>query len=182
MMKKLTKQTKKNIGIITILYFTLILITIKEDFIYGSNVDWLKQHVTFADYFRNLFYETKQLLPNFAPHLGAGQNIFYFAYYGFLNPIILLSYFFPFIKMVDYIMLSSILLNLSAIYLFYYFIKRSKYSDQQALFATLLFVCSASVMFHFHRHIMFVNYLPFLLIGLIGTQKYIEEKKEVSLF
>ena len=62
------------------------------NYVFGSNVDWMKQHIMFPDYFRNLFYETGNILPNFAMHLGGGQNIFYFAYYGFLSPIILVSY------------------------------------------------------------------------------------------
>ena len=34
-------------------------------------------------------------------NLGGGQNIYNFAYYGLYNPVILLSYALPFVKMGD---------------------------------------------------------------------------------
>ena len=81
----------------------LILLIISNQTIFGSKIDWLAQHVAFPDYFRNLFYKTHNLLPSFAFSLGAGQNIYNFSYYGLYNPLILISYLFPFIKMSTYI-------------------------------------------------------------------------------
>ena len=45
-------------------------------------------------YFRQLFYSTGKLLPNLAFNLGAGENLFNFAYYGLLSPVMLVSYLF----------------------------------------------------------------------------------------
>ena len=96
-MKKINKDLLYNI-ILVLIAVVLVLLTVRSTFIYGSNVDWLRQHVAFPDYFRNLFYETHNLFPNFGFHLGGGQNIFYFAYYGLYSPIVLLSYLFPSIQ------------------------------------------------------------------------------------
>ena len=48
-----------------------------------------------------LFYDTKDLFPNFAANLGAGENIYNFSYYGLYSPIILFSYLLPFVQLQD---------------------------------------------------------------------------------
>ena len=58
--------------------------------IFGSNVDWLSQHSVFPEYFRQQFYETGTVFPEFAANIGGGQNIYNFAYYGLYNPLFLL--------------------------------------------------------------------------------------------
>lgn len=178
---KLWKQTSKTtkIHIITIILLALIQVFIitKFKYIFGSNIDWMKQHIIFPEYFRNLFYQTGDLFPNFAPHLGAGQNIYYFAYYGLYNPIIMVSYILPFIPMNIYIMISSIICVIVSIILCYYFLRKNQFSNNICFFTSLLFLFSSSFLFHSHRHIMFVNYMPFLILAFIGVWRYFEKKK-----
>lgn len=85
----------KPLLLFSVLTLALVFIGITTNNLFGSTTDWLSQHTVFPSYFRDLFYETKRLVPNFALNIGAGQNIFYFSYYGLFNPYILLSYFFP---------------------------------------------------------------------------------------
>ena len=66
--------------------------------IFGAKVDWLSQHSVLPDYFRQQFYATGKLFPEFAANLGGGQNIYHFAYYGLYSPLILPSYLLPFVK------------------------------------------------------------------------------------
>lgn len=140
--------------------------------IVGSKVDWLSQHSVFPDYFRKLFYETGELYPDFAMQIGGGQNIFNFAYYGLLNPCILLSYLFPGISMDDWMMgVSLILYGLSGI-LFYCWVTEKKISYSLGGGVTLLFLTAAPLFYHFCTQVMFVNYMPFLCLGLIGTDWY----------
>ena len=74
--------------------------------VFGSKVDWISQHSVLPDYFRQQFYNTGQLFPEFAANIGGGQNIYNFAYYGLYSPVVLISYFLPFVKMSDYMMAS----------------------------------------------------------------------------
>ena len=90
--------------IAVITFFLIMAFTNPFEFL-GSRIDWVSQHTIFPEYFRNLFYETKQLFPNFAPHLGAGENIYFLSYYGLWNPIILVSYLFPHIPMYLYLII-----------------------------------------------------------------------------
>lgn len=169
------------LSITIVLYLILTVVFTSNTFYYGSSLDWYSQHVSIPEYFRTLFYDTKELIPSFAMNIGAGQNIFNFSYYGLLSPVILVSYLLPFISMVDYIILSSILLSISSTILLYNFLKKHKFSAETSFASVTLFILSSSISFHSHRHIMFVSYMLFLILGLFGVDKKVDHKKSSLL-
>lgn len=176
----MNKEVKKHmiaclLFIITIIFFYFFLT--KNQYYFASTTDFEAQHYLFPEYFRLLFYQTKDLFPDFAFHLGAGQNIFYFSYYGLLNPIILLSYLFPMIKMIDYIIFTNLLGVLISTILFYFYLRKKEYSFKTSFVVSYLFLCSGPLLFHAHRHVMFMNYMPFLILGLYGIDQFIQKKK-----
>lgn len=175
MKNKFKKQDYINILILCLMYLFIIFLITHGKFMYGSKTDWDVQHWAFPEYFRNLFYETKNLIPSFAPNIGGGQNIFYFAYYGLLSPIILLSYLFPKVAMYDYITITSIIIVIISVILFYKWLKNKNYSSKICFCVSALFLCAGPLIFHSHRHIMFINYMPFLLLALISVDKYFEK-------
>ena len=180
-----TKKEKKK-DFLAILFYIITYILIytcitKNNYIFASKIDFSIQHYVIPEYFRTLFYSTHNLLPNLALNLGSGQNIYNFSYYGLLNPIIIISYLFPKIKMIDYIIISTSLLILSSVILFYFFLKKKNYNYKTRFIVAFLFLCATPLTFHIHRHIMFINYFPFLILGLFGIDKYLE-KKDSSLF
>ena len=130
----------------------------------------------FPDYLRKLFYDTGDFFPNFAFNLGGGQNIYNISYYGLFNPIILISYLLPFVSMMTYIEFSMIVCLIISIILMYYFLRR-RFDSKVSFVSTLLFLTAGCFIFHLHRHIMFVDYMPFLLMALIGVDKYFDKKK-----
>ncbi|MGM9849565.1 MAG: YfhO family protein [Bacilli bacterium] len=152
-----------------IVLFSLVLGLIFIRF--GSSMDFLNQHIVFPNYLRELFYSSGKIIPSFMIHIGSGQNVFNIAYYGLLSPIIMISYLFPFIRMLDYIIISNIILYVLSNLLFYKFVS-NKFNN--SLFLTLLFMLSGPILFQFHRHFMFVNYMPFLILALINidNKKY----------
>lgn len=171
---------KKNYLLIILYGIMLTLLLVGFSNIYGSNTDWISQHSVIPEYFRKSFYETKNLIPNLAINLGAGQNLFNYSYYGLLSPVILISYFLPFISMTNFIMIASIVLYLlSGVLLYYFLIKH--FDEKRSFILSLLFLSLAPLTYHFHHHIMFVWYFPFLIMSLIGTDKYIEKKKSLLL-
>lgn len=167
----------KNQIILIVTATIIILTTIRFTNVFGSYTDWLNQHTVIPDYFRQIFYKTHNLIPNLALNYGAGQNIYNLSYYGFLSPIILPSYILPFISMPVYITIVNIILIYGTIILFYKFLKNHNYDDYISLTTSLLFTLAAPFIFHMHRHMMFVNYMPFLIMGLMGIDKYLKEKK-----
>ncbi len=149
------------------------------DRVFGSKVDWISQHSVIADYFRQQFYDTREWFPEFAPNLGGGQNIYNFAYYGLYSPVILVSYLLPFVKMGDYLMAASaVLLGASVMLLFCWLISRG-FSRRISFGTAVMFLLAGPMLFHSYNHVMFVNYMPFLCMGLWGIDRYFEKKKGV---
>ncbi len=154
--------------------------------IFGAKVDWLSQHSVLPDYFRQQFYATGKFFPEFAANLGGGQNIYHFAYYGLYSPLILPSYLLPFVKMSDYIMAVSITGLTASVLLFYYWLKSRKTDTGTAFILSLMFLLAGPMIGQYSVQIMFVDYMPFLCLALIGVDRYFEQEKSglftVSVF
>lgn len=154
--------------------------------IFGAKVDWLSQHSVLPDYFRQQFYATGKLFPEFAANLGGGQNIYHFAYYGLYSPLILPSYLLPFVKMSDYIMAVSITGLTASVLLFYYWLKSRKTDTGTAFILSLMFLLAGPMIGQYSGQIMFVDYMPFLCLALIGVDRYFKQEKSglftVSVF
>lgn len=154
--------------------------------IFGAKVDWLSQNSVLPDYFRQQFYATGKLFPEFAANLGGGQNIYHFAYYGLYSPLILPSYLLPFVKMSDYIMAVSITGLTASVLLFYYWLKSRKMDTGTAFILSLMFLLAGPMIGQYSGQIMFVDYMPFLCLALIGVDRYFEQEKSglftVSVF
>lgn len=144
---------------------------------FGSAVDWISQHSVLPDYFRKQFYETGELFPEFAFHIGGGQNIYHFAYYGLLSPVILLSWLFPFVKMSDYMMAAQFFCLAASVLLLYAWLLRRKFSHRIAFGVAVMFLLAGPMIFHSCKQIMFVNYMPFLCMGFLGTDRYFDKRR-----
>ncbi len=179
-MKKDLKKIVFNILILIALFFVFYFCITRFKYIYGSTTDWNIQHYLIPEYFRKLFYATGDLFPDFAFNLGSGQNIYNFSYYGLLSPVILFSYLLPFVGMREYIIGSTIFLLLLSAVLMYFFIKK-KHNCSIAFICGFLFLMATPIFFHSHRHIMFINYLPFLIMGYFGVDRYFEKNKPILL-
>lgn len=148
--------------------------------VFGSKVDWISQHSVIPEYFRQQFYETGDFFPEFAPNIGGGQNIYNFSYYGLYSPVILLSYLFPAVKMGDYIMMSSICMAALSSILFYLWLRSRDLSRQVSFWSALMLELSGPMIFHSARHIMFVNYMPFLIMALWGIDRYFGNPENIA--
>lgn len=144
--------------------------------VFGSKVDWISQHSVLPDYFRQQFYETGKLVPEFAANIGGGQNMYCFSYYGLLSPLVLPSYFLPFVKMSDYMMVVQFLCLTASVCLFYHWMKRQEFSKKVCMGAAVLFLLSGPMIFHSYNQLMFVNYMPFLCLAFLGTDRYFKER------
>lgn len=177
-------MNKKEIRDYLILFLNIILIvflTTKFSNLFGSDTDWINQHTIIPDYFRQTFYNTGKLLPNLAFNYGGGQNIFNLSYYGLLSPIVLISYLFPFLSMQTYTIIANIIILMITSVLFYKWIKSHGFDDNITLITSLIFTLAPPLIFQMHRHMMFVNYMPFLIMSLIGVDKYLKYKNKTIL-
>ena len=179
-MKNYNKKDYIYLSIFLIFIIGYVLILYLNGNIFGSKVDWINQHTAIPDYFRQLFYNSGKLIPSFAFNLGMGQNIFNFSYYGLFSPIILISYLLPFIPMVYYIQIASLVCYGTSTVMFYNWIKK-KYDSNTAFITALIFMLNSTFSYHFHRHIMFVIYMPFMIGALKSIDLYLEENKPIPL-
>lgn len=158
------------IFLICLIFFIIYsaVFIIKGDIVWGSETDWINQHFAIPEYLRTRFYNTGEFFPDFAPNLGGGQNICYIAYYGLFNPIFLPSYLMPKVTMAEYIMfVSPLIVVISAIMC--YFLMKRHFCGNLPFILAVMFMCAAPVIFHSHRHIMFIGYLPFLFAALLAA-------------
>ncbi len=145
--------------------------------VFGAKVDWISQHSVLPDYFRQQFYETGELFPEFAANIGGGQNIYHFAYYGLYNPLLLPSYLLPSVKMADYMMAVQLLTLAASVILMYCWLGKRGFPEKICVGAAVVFLLSGPMIFHSYNQIMFVNYMPFLLAGMMGVDRYFEKKR-----
>ena len=153
---------------ITILFILPILfvLCVSTYSVFGSKLDWLSQHVSLADYFR----QTKQLLPDRFANLQGQTNAFSFSYYGLLRPDVLISYVFPNVPTSFFIIVYATLLWSSTGGLCFYWLRNKGYKDSISFFSSICCIC-ANCFFQSHQQIMFVEILPFLFLSLILIDK-----------
>lgn len=151
--------------------------------IFGSEIDWISQHSVLPDGFRQHFYQTGEIFPQMYWNLGGGQNIYNFAYYGLWNPAILISYLLPFVDMDVYLMVVSVLSYSISVVLFYHWMceKNLKKKDVTVCLSTAMFALAAPMVYHSYNQVMFVNYMPYLLLGLWGTDRYFGRDRRAML-
>ena len=177
---KLNKKNYIHILILMGMYLLMVLYITRFTNAYGSTLDWGAQHFAIPDNFRRSFYDSGEFFPSFLFNLGAGENIYNLSYYGLFSPLILLSYLFPFIPMYIYIQIISILGVCVSIFLFYRWVNR-KFGASTAFVLTVLFEFSSGYSLHSHRHIMFVSYMPFLILAFGAVEDYFQGKRKFSL-
>lgn len=175
------KKDFKNYLIILLYGCILSLFLTGFSNIYGSSGDWLAQHTVIPEHFRQLFYQTGRLIPNLLLNLGGGQNIFNFSYYGLCSPLILLTYLIPNVEMPALISAISLITYLVSGLLVYKFLSLNNYSRKISLFLSLVFLSLSPITYHFHYHIMFVWYFPFLLLALIGVDFFLNKHQSFIL-
>ncbi|HOZ53766.1 MAG TPA: YfhO family protein, partial [Bacilli bacterium] len=174
---KFNKRDYINLLLLNIIFILIVFIILKGKYLYISKMDYLYQYINISEYFRNLFYSTKDIFPDFAFNISSGINIYYLSYYGFLSPYILFSYLLPFLSMQDYLVFSSILMTIASTNLFYKFLRNNNISQNISFITSFLFLFAVPIIFHSKRHIMFVNYMPFLILSLIYIDKYFKTKR-----
>lgn len=145
--------------------------------IFGAKVDWLSQHSVLPEYFRQQFYATGKLFPEFAANIGGGQNIYHFAYYGLYSPLLLPSYLLPFVKMSDYIMSVSVIGLAASVLLFYGWLKSRRIGGDICFGAAVIFLLAGPVIGQYSGQIMFVDYMPFLCLALMGVDRCFDQGK-----
>lgn len=170
--------------LLLVLVFSCIRLILPRQALFGSEGDWFCQHAAVAEQYRQSFYDTANLFPDWLP-LGGGSNSYDFSYYGFLRPDVLISYLLPGVPMTSIISWYAILELAAGTVLCYFWMRRHVSLPLIAFSGAALYSC-ASCFYHAHRQIMFVNYMPFLILALWGIESLVKTKSirllTISLF
>lgn len=142
---------------------------------FGYGSDWISQHLPLAESLRGAMLQSGRLIPLYM-ELGGGTSIYDFAYYGLLRPDILLGCLLPNVGM-EYILagysLAGLVLGTNLMFRWLY---RQGKNEKAAAAATIIFL-SATCFYHAHNQLMFVNYMPFLIMTLVGIDKMAQSGK-----
>ena len=152
-----------------LIFIILTAAVVPYGYVYGSNTDWLSQHVTLAETIRSACLEQHTLLPSWIG-LGGGSNGYQFAYYGFLRPDILIGCLLPQVPMIHIVIGYMLTVYLGSVLLMFVWLRAEQAALLTAWLGSILFL-TAGCLFHMHRQIMFVNYLPFLLAAFLCIRK-----------
>ncbi len=142
---------------------------------FGYGSDWISQHLPLAESLRQAMLQSGRLIPLYM-ELGGGTSIYDFAYYGLLRPDILLGCLLPNVGM-EYILagysLAELVLGTNLMFRWLY---HQGKNEKAAAAATIIFL-SATCFYHAHNQLMFVNYMPFLIMTLMGIDKMAQSGK-----
>ena len=145
--------------------------------VFGAKVDWISQHSVIPDYFRKQFYATGKLFPEFAMNLGGGQNIYNYSYYGLYSPLFLLSYALPFVKMSTYVIIMEMVCLMASVLLVYMWLNRKGFGRAVSFAVAVIFLLTGPMICQSYSQIMFVNYMPFLILAMMGVDRYFEKRR-----
>lgn len=194
-----------HISILLFISLFIQLFPVERGMFFGSEGDWLTQHVAVSDSLRQTILETGSFFPQYI-HLGGGSNIYDFAYYGLFRLDVIISCLFPDIEMKYFVggyALIGVVVSTAVCYLwlchrteknFSNIEEREKFkiddfevdtvernkNEWKAFWGAFLFTCS-SCFYQAHHQIMFVNYMPFLLLALIGVEWVFQKKNPILL-
>lgn len=146
--------------------------------VFGANMDWISQHSVFPGSISgSSFNQTGQFFPEYSREHRRPANIYNFSYYGLYNPIVLIAYLLPFMKMSDYLMAASVICLAVSVCLLYGWLKKRRFSTEIALGVAVLFLLAGPMIYQSCHQIMFVQYMPFLLMTFLGVDRYWEKGK-----
>ncbi len=178
-MKKLNKKDKLYIILSIIIFILIIIVISNKSFIYSTSL--LNNKITIIEYFRTLYYNTLNLFPDYALNITNGINIYHLTEYGFLSPIILISYVLPFLSIRNYLLIIVIISIILSIILIYNFFKKKKLNSEICFIITLIFTTSSSIIFNTYNNPLILSYLPFLVLSYYGVDTIIDDKKSYLL-
>ncbi|MFQ9564362.1 MAG: YfhO family protein, partial [Faecalibacillus intestinalis] len=87
---------------------------------------------------------------------------------------------------VSYIVIATVVSIIAAVNFLYLWLRVRGVEEKIAFVAALFFLLAGPLLYHSHKQIMFVNYMPFLIMAFMGVDRYFEKQKPafmiVSIF
>ena len=178
-MKDLTEKKKQLQYLpyagLTLLTLLIMIGPLERGELLGSEGDWLSQHVGAAETLRQTMLERGTIFPQHIS-IGGGSNSYDLAYYGMFRPDVLISCLIPDVEMKYIVSVYSVICALAAVNLCFLWLSKKGISVFCAFLGAAV-MASASCFFQFHRQIMFVDYMPFLVAAFMGIDSFFKSRK-----
>ncbi|MCI8608568.1 MAG: YfhO family protein [Firmicutes bacterium] len=171
------KESMVTLVLLNVITLMILLLPMEWGSFFGVSGDWDSQHVGAAELLRQTMITQGAIFPQFT-YAGGGTNIYDFAYYGFLRPDVILSCFIPGVPMKYIIAVYCIFQVMASVTLCYIWLKGQQVSKRGAMFGSVLLV-TANCFIQAHRQIMFVSFMPFLMLALLGIDRLLEKRKSL---
>lgn len=128
----------------------------------------------------NSYYDKVGNLNTFIFDLG-NNNIYYYIYIGIFNISTFIVMFFSFINTKYLILATNIVNLLMSVLLFYKLLKNNRFNYNICFYGTIIFMIS--YLSNIFNEVIYLNYLPFLILGLLSIDKFIKENdKKLFIF
>lgn len=158
----MNRSNNKNLFLITIVFLILVIFMFIK-YYSGINITYFDRVSSIDKLIFNIGYE----------------NIYYYIYLGFFNITTFISIFIPFID-IKYILIGFNIINVYvSILLFYKLLKLYKFNDKICLYSSLLFMILSPYLINIFNEVIYTNYLPFFILGIISIK---EENKRNLVF
>lgn len=128
----------------------------------------------------NSYYDKVGNLNTFIFDLG-NNNIYYYIYIGIFNISTFIVMLFSFINTKYLILVTNIVNLLMSVLLFYKLLKNNRFNYNICFYGTIIFMIS--YLSNIFNEVIYLNYLPFLILGLLSIDKFIKENdKKLFIF
>ncbi len=169
----------------TVLTLVILLLPLSQGDFFGSEGDWYSQHVGAAENLRQTMLNTGSLFPQFSQAGGVDATSTIWHITGCCGQTCCFPCLVPNLEM-KYIIAGYALLGvIASVNLCYIWLRRQKLAQWVAFCGSVL-LAAAACFYHAHHQIIFINYMPFLILALMGIDKLLEKGKvslmAVSLF
>lgn len=160
----MNKSNKKNLILIITIFLVLVIFMFIK---YYSGID-------------NSYYDKVGNLNTFIFDLG-NNNIYYYIYIGIFNISTFIVMLFSFINTKYLILATNIVNLLMSVLLFYKLLKNNRFNYNICFYGTIIFMIS--YLSNIFNEVIYLNYLPFLILGLLSIDKFIKENdKKLFIF
>lgn len=160
----MNKSNKKNLILIITIFLVLVIFMFIK---YYSGID-------------NSYYDKVGNLDTFIFELG-NNNIYYYIYIGIFNISTFIVMLFSFINTKYLILATNIVNLLMSVLLFYKLLKNNRFNYNICFYGTIIFMIS--YLSNIFNEVIYLNYLPFLILGLLSIDKFIKENdKKLFIF
>lgn len=110
------------------------------------------------------------------------ENIYYYIYLGLYNITTFILIFIPFIN-TKYLLICFNIINVFlGIILFYKLLKTYKFNNNICLYGSILFMIFTPYLTNIFNEVIYTNYLPFFMLGLISISKYSKKNNKLLIF